>query len=53
MYSPGDLGSHTHVSSSLPRHRVAEKILMRPGSIYVTGLTKYALPMDASRLAPS
>lgn len=53
MHSPGDLGSHTDVSSLLPRHRIADRILMRPGSIYVTGLTKYALPMDPSRLAPS
>lgn len=53
MYSPGDLGSHTDVSPSLLRHRVADSILTALGSIYVTGLTKYALPMDPSRLAPS
>lgn len=32
---------------------MADGILMRPGSIYVTGLTKYALPVDWSRLAQS
>lgn len=53
MYSPGDLGSHTDVSPFLPRHQIADRILMGLGSIYVTGLTKYALPMDPSRLAPS
>lgn len=50
MYSSGDLGSHPNVNPFLPRHRIADRILMGLGSIYVTGLTKYALPMDLPAL---
>lgn len=46
MYSPSDVGSHTDVSIIPLRHRLAKRILIGLGSIYTTGLTKYALCME-------
>ena len=40
--SSSDMGSHTDVGPFLLRHGLADEKLMSLGSIYITGLTKYA-----------
>lgn len=52
LYSASHLGSHTYVSSFLPVIELRRE-LNRPHSIYTTGLTKYALLMAPSLIAPS
>ena len=47
MCSSSDMGSHTDVGPFLLRHRQADEMLMSLGSIYITGLTKYASCMTS------